>query len=257
MQQAATSPEHLAFMRNLDLQSLMTVPLIAANQCFGVLTFCYTSRSGRHHGPIDLALAQELARRASLAVEHARLHAETRAARAQAEQAEQRARFLCRGQRAADYIARSGHHASSASRSWRSRASQTCASSSWPIRTWASGARQSPTWTLLGSTVAYAPETRADRPTWAASGVPESSAAGSRSSTLWSAMQSSRPCRSIATKCPPARARPSVAYPRAHDRTPAGARRDLVRHERFPAQPQPGRSCPGGRAGAARGTRNR
>jgi PAS domain S-box-containing protein len=94
MQQAALNPEHLAFMRSLGFHSLMTVPLIAADQIFGTLTFCYTPLSGRHHGPADQVLAQELARRAAQAVEHARLHAEARGARAQAEAAEQRARFL-------------------------------------------------------------------------------------------------------------------------------------------------------------------
>jgi PAS domain S-box-containing protein len=94
MERAATGPENLAFMHTLAFHSLMAVPLVAANQVFGALTFCYTPFSGRRHGPNDLALAQELARRAALAVEHARLHAETRDARAQAEAAEQRARFL-------------------------------------------------------------------------------------------------------------------------------------------------------------------
>src|SRR5262249_31317580 len=39
MQRSATSSEHLAFMRTLASQSLMTVPLVAADRVFGALTF--------------------------------------------------------------------------------------------------------------------------------------------------------------------------------------------------------------------------
>lgn len=80
MERAATSHEHFAFFRRFPFQSLMTVPLIAAERVVGALTFCYMPLSGRRHGPADLALAEELARRAALAIEHARLYREAQRA---------------------------------------------------------------------------------------------------------------------------------------------------------------------------------
>ena len=55
------------------LKSLMVVPLIAPGRTFGAITFV-SAESGRNYGPADLALAQDLARRAALAVDHARLY---------------------------------------------------------------------------------------------------------------------------------------------------------------------------------------
>lgn len=55
------------------LKSLMVVPLIAPGRTFGAITFV-SAESGRYYGPADLALAQDLARRAALAVDNARLY---------------------------------------------------------------------------------------------------------------------------------------------------------------------------------------
>lgn len=55
------------------LKSLMVVPLIAPAEIFGAITFV-SAESGRHYGQADLALAQDLARRAALAVDNARLY---------------------------------------------------------------------------------------------------------------------------------------------------------------------------------------
>ncbi len=87
LQQAATSPEHLVRLRALGFHSLLAVPLVVEGRAVGALTFCYTPWSGRRYDEADLALAVELGRRAALAVVHARLHAETRAAREEAEAA--------------------------------------------------------------------------------------------------------------------------------------------------------------------------
>lgn len=56
-----------------QLQSLMVVPLIAPAETFGAIMFVL-AESGRHYGPADLALAQDLAHRAALAVDNARLY---------------------------------------------------------------------------------------------------------------------------------------------------------------------------------------
>ena len=55
------------------LKSLMVVPLIAPGRTFGAITFV-SAESGRYYGQADLALAQDLARRAALAMDNARLY---------------------------------------------------------------------------------------------------------------------------------------------------------------------------------------
>lgn len=56
-----------------QLNSLMVVPLIAPAEIFGAIMFV-SAGSGRHYGPADLSLAQDLAHRAALAVDNARLY---------------------------------------------------------------------------------------------------------------------------------------------------------------------------------------
>jgi light-regulated signal transduction histidine kinase (bacteriophytochrome) len=51
----------------------MVVPLIARGRTLGALTFAH-AESGRHYDTADLALAQDLARRAALAVDNTRLY---------------------------------------------------------------------------------------------------------------------------------------------------------------------------------------
>lgn len=65
--------EHERLVRALGLTSFMIVPLRARNHVFGVLTFA-TAESGRHYSRDDLALAEDLARRAGAAVDNARLY---------------------------------------------------------------------------------------------------------------------------------------------------------------------------------------
>lgn len=76
MQQAAVSPKHLRFMREIDLQSLMTVPLIARERTLGALTLGFTSASRRRYTHADLNLAEDLAHRAAIAIDNARLYRE-------------------------------------------------------------------------------------------------------------------------------------------------------------------------------------
>ena len=70
---AAKDEEHLRIMRELGFNSAMTVPLAAHGRVFGGITFV-TAESGRRYGTEDLAFAEDLARRAALAVENARLY---------------------------------------------------------------------------------------------------------------------------------------------------------------------------------------
>ena len=73
--QAAKDPEHLELMRKLNLHSLITVPLLADGRAFGTVTLAI-SGTERRFGPDDLATAQELARRAALAIQNAKLFSE-------------------------------------------------------------------------------------------------------------------------------------------------------------------------------------
>jgi PAS domain S-box-containing protein len=77
--------DHLRLMMVLRPHSLVSVPLRVADRVTGALTL-FTSESGRRYGAEDLALAEELARRAALSVENARLfHAAEQATRARDE----------------------------------------------------------------------------------------------------------------------------------------------------------------------------
>ncbi|MDB4882425.1 MAG: ATP-binding region ATPase domain protein [Gemmatimonadetes bacterium] len=69
----AVDAEHLRIMRELGLKSAMVVPLIAHERVLGALTLI-AAESGRRYTEADLALAMELARRAAMAVDNARLH---------------------------------------------------------------------------------------------------------------------------------------------------------------------------------------
>jgi PAS domain S-box-containing protein len=77
---ARRRPEHREILRTLGVQSAIVVPLIARGEVLGAITLA-SAESGRRYGPRDLELAEELARRAAIAVDHARLFRETDEAR--------------------------------------------------------------------------------------------------------------------------------------------------------------------------------
>jgi PAS domain S-box-containing protein len=71
--------ESLQLLQQLAPRSIMVVPLLARGRTVGTLSFI-TTRSGRRYGPADLALARDLAGRAAIAVDNARLYAEAEGA---------------------------------------------------------------------------------------------------------------------------------------------------------------------------------
>jgi PAS domain S-box-containing protein len=75
VEQAAVDEEHLELIRQLQLRSIMVVPMVARGRTLGAITFV-GAESGRTYGETDLALAEELARRAAMAVDNARLYTE-------------------------------------------------------------------------------------------------------------------------------------------------------------------------------------
>jgi PAS domain S-box-containing protein len=76
---SAQNAEHLKILRELGFRSYMTVLLAARGVRLGVITFM-TAESGRRYDPSDLALAEDVARRASIAIDNARLYNEAQEA---------------------------------------------------------------------------------------------------------------------------------------------------------------------------------
>ncbi|HEY1307687.1 MAG TPA: ATP-binding protein [Vicinamibacterales bacterium] len=76
-----TSPEQFEAVRDFGLTSLMVLPLVARGRTLGIMRFA-CAESGRHFSPDDVTVAQELARRASTALDNARLYGAVQASEA-------------------------------------------------------------------------------------------------------------------------------------------------------------------------------
>ncbi|MEP6858502.1 MAG: CHASE3 domain-containing protein [Gemmatimonadales bacterium] len=70
---AARDERHLAITRELQIKSAIIVPMIARGHTLGALTLI-SSQKGRRYDDADLALAMELATRAAIAIDNARLY---------------------------------------------------------------------------------------------------------------------------------------------------------------------------------------
>ncbi|WP_199316125.1 PAS domain S-box protein [Tolypothrix sp. FACHB-123] len=84
---AIPDPEYLEILRELGLKSAIISPLQARGRVFGSISFIFTE-SNRHYSHKDLTLAEDLARRAAIAIDNARLYQ-------QAQQARQAAEIAC------------------------------------------------------------------------------------------------------------------------------------------------------------------
>jgi PAS domain S-box-containing protein len=82
----ARDDEHLTMLRRLAPRSYICVPLVARDRAYGAISLVM-SDSSRRYTPTDLELAVELAQRAAITVDNARLFREAQAARAAAERA--------------------------------------------------------------------------------------------------------------------------------------------------------------------------
>ena len=83
---AARDDEHLRLLRGLRLRSAMIVPLTARGHTLGAITFVY-AESGRTFTQADLSFAEDLARRAAVAIDNSRLYAAEQQARQAADAA--------------------------------------------------------------------------------------------------------------------------------------------------------------------------
>ena len=82
----APDESHRALLERLGLRSMMVVPIVSRERTLGVMSLLSTT-SGRGFGRDDLDLAEELGRRAALAVDNARLYRASQDARSAAEKA--------------------------------------------------------------------------------------------------------------------------------------------------------------------------
>ncbi|HEY0670845.1 MAG TPA: HAMP domain-containing sensor histidine kinase [Longimicrobiales bacterium] len=93
LQLGAHSPLNLQMLRQLNIGSLLTMPMVSGDRLLGAITF--VSDSDRPFSPEEIRLAYNLAHRNAEALEHARIHTEALLQREQAELATQnKLRFL-------------------------------------------------------------------------------------------------------------------------------------------------------------------
>ncbi|ATB28042.1 PAS domain-containing protein [Melittangium boletus] len=86
LERITQNEEHQDAARSLGIHSLISVPLLARGRTLGVLTFLTTAFSGRRYGRADTLRFEEVAHRAAMALDNARLFS---LARAEAERAEE------------------------------------------------------------------------------------------------------------------------------------------------------------------------
>lgn len=79
LEKTAYNSEHLQLLTALKPQSALFVPLKIQGRTLGAIGFAF-AESGRRYTPEDLTLAEELAARATLAVDNARTHSEAQEA---------------------------------------------------------------------------------------------------------------------------------------------------------------------------------
>lgn len=82
----ARDPHHLEILREVGFSSVMLVPMTIRGRCLGAISLI-AAESGRRYSETDLALAEELAHRAGIAVENARLYTIAQHERSEAEKA--------------------------------------------------------------------------------------------------------------------------------------------------------------------------
>jgi PAS domain S-box-containing protein len=75
----AQSEEHHRALRAAEIRSMVAVPLVTRERLMGAMAFV-SSTAERVYGPADVRLAEELARRAAMSIDNARLYREARRA---------------------------------------------------------------------------------------------------------------------------------------------------------------------------------
>ncbi|MEH2175345.1 AAA family ATPase [Nostoc sp.] len=89
LEAAIPDPEHLRIIRELGLKSCIILPLMARGRIFGAISFV-NAESERRYSTADLSLAEDIAHRAAIAIDNARLYQEAQQAQKTAERALER-----------------------------------------------------------------------------------------------------------------------------------------------------------------------
>jgi len=89
LQASVPNPEYLEILQGVGLKSCILAPLRAHGRVLGVISFVFTE-SNRHYGMEDLELAEDLARRAAIAIDNAHLYRIAQQAKQDAETAADR-----------------------------------------------------------------------------------------------------------------------------------------------------------------------
>ncbi len=106
LQEAAKDEEHLEILNGLGLKSYMAVPLVVRGRTIGMITLA-SDELGFVYGEADLELAEDLARRAAVAVDNARLYYDAQKELSEREEAEKALREVREAER--NRIARDLH----------------------------------------------------------------------------------------------------------------------------------------------------
>jgi PAS domain S-box-containing protein len=89
LQAVAQDAEHLQILRELGLKSCIVVPMLARGRALGAITLA-TAESGRRYSSDEVFLVEDVARRAALAVDNARLYRKKQEAQRIAEETAER-----------------------------------------------------------------------------------------------------------------------------------------------------------------------
>ncbi|WP_141730961.1 PAS domain-containing protein [Oligoflexus tunisiensis] len=79
LQEATVNPVHLERLRKIQPQSCLLIPLAARDKILGAISLNY-STSNRHYSPKDLDLAEEIGRRAAIAIDNSLLYCDAQKA---------------------------------------------------------------------------------------------------------------------------------------------------------------------------------
>ncbi len=77
LEQISVDADHLQMWKALAPRAVMIVPLVAHGRSLGTMSLIMTDDSGRSYAPADRALAEDVGRRAAMAVENAQLYTQT------------------------------------------------------------------------------------------------------------------------------------------------------------------------------------
>jgi PAS domain S-box-containing protein len=131
VRQTAKSPEHFEMLRRLDLKSCMIIPLQTRGKIFGAISFI-NAESHHQFTPADLEFAENLVRRAALAIDNAQLFLLAETERSVALENESYFRNLAEAIPHMVWTCKADGTFEYCNRRWRDYTNQTFEESQWP-----------------------------------------------------------------------------------------------------------------------------